>query len=230
MTTDENPQPSIDTHHPGVTNPQPTVTPAAEPAPRARGRVKAPLLIGIGAGLAVLLVGGAGAAIGLAVTSDEDDDDRASVVVQDDDRIAGTVVASQGAVASDAAALRSALDEAIADADGVGASGIEVEHDGWDVDVILTDGSEVDVHVAADGSAEVVNERPEATSDPTIDLDRFDAIVDAAIDAAGGGTIQSISTDDSGARYEVAVDLGSGREAEVHLAEDLAVVSVEHDD
>lgn len=218
----------------------PPGAPAAEPGPdRVRSRASRPLLIGAAAAVAVLLVGGAGAAIALSLS---DDDDRGAsplqLETQNDSkgsgaREGGSDSASPGPDSSSApataAALAEAIDAAVAEAGGIGATSIEVERDGWDVDVALDDRREVDVHVALDGVATVRQSGVDRDrdADPLLDPARIAAIVDAAIAAAGGGGVDSISTDDGRAFYEVSIDLDDGRDIEVELSETLEVISVD---
>lgn len=142
----------------------------------------------------------------------------------------GSGAGSAGAtVPADAAALVDAIDVAVAAASGKGATAIDVEHDGWEVDVQLSDGTDVEMHVALDGTATVRDTDDDRDNDPLLDTARVPAIVDAALAAAGGGTIESISTDDDSVRYDVSVDLGNGEDVEVELSESLEVISVDRD-
>ena len=130
---------------------------------------------------------------------------------------------------SEPAALVGAIDDAIAAAGGEGATSVEVERDGWKVDVRLSDGTEVDVRVFADGREPVVQQDDDDSSaDALLDTSRIEGIVDAAIAAAGGGTVDSIETeDDDSHAYSVQVDLGGDQDVDVDLAEDLTLVSVD---
>ncbi|GAA2175786.1 hypothetical protein GCM10009846_27030 [Agrococcus versicolor] len=234
---------------------QPTVEhPAAgADAPR-RGRgILKPVLIGAGAAAVVLAVAGIGIGVADALDDDGDDQVRTQPGVTapmtsggpqapsptnddqgqggSDDGQAGPSPAGPGvdASASEPAALVDAIDAAVAAADGEGATSVELERDGWKVDVLLADGTEVDVRVYADGrEALVQQDDDDSTGDPLLDTGRIADIVDAAIAAAGGGTVDSIESegDDSHA-FSVQVDLGGDRDVDVDLAEDLAVVSVD---
>ncbi|MBO0981196.1 hypothetical protein [Microbacterium sp. SD291] len=167
---------------------------------------------------------------------DRDDDSRGGD--RDDDRddrgdgVNGGGTAA-GAPATDAAALREAAEAAIAAADGTGASKIDVEHGGYEVEVLLADGEEIDVFVAADGTA-----TPEAaqdddrSSDPALDLKELDAIIDAALAASESeGAVDSVaSSDDDGVAYEVSIRLSDGRDADIELAADLSLVHADIDD
>ena len=129
--------------------------------------------------------------------------------------------------ASDAAELVAAIDTAVAEVDGLGATSIEIERGGWEVDVLTADGKEIEVLVREDGTV-AVGRSSTAGSDPVLDTAQVPAIVDAAIAAAGDGTIREISTDDSATvSFEVAVRTSAGRTVDVELAKNLSVVSVD---
>lgn len=233
--------------------PAPASEPAAAPADAKRRGIARPLLIGIGSAVAVLLIAGAGAAIALSIADGDDDRDDAGGYSQtgetgtqsddtgnrnDDQSDSGTDSDSgagqsdQGAVSADATALTDAIDAALAAVPGAtGATAIEVERNGWDVDVALEDGTETEVHVATDGTTTIREDDFDEDADPVLDTARISAIIDAAIAEAGGGTIESIQTDDDRDHYyEVTVDLGDGRDTEIEFTEDLTVVSVDTDD
>lgn len=230
---------------------------AAGPAGAAPPARRRNLLLGAAITAAVLLIAGAGAAIALSIDNANDGrDDPAPVSgtvspgTGDDqpgaddagdaaDGGGGGDLASPDpvptapntAVPADAASLVDAIDAAVAEVGGAGATSIEVERDGWDVDVVLDDRREIEVHVALDGTATVreTGDDDDRDSDPLLDTGRIPAIVDAALAAAGGGTIESISTDDGRVRYDVSVELGDGRDVDVELAEDLTLISVDDD-
>ena len=229
----------------------------AQPAAPAKTRTQknAPWLIGAGAAVAVLLLGGGGMAIGAALADNDRDDasgssedhrtsehrdddiDRAdSTTDADDDRggdredgsgSASGSAAGADLAKSDAASLADAIDAAIAKASGDGATSIEVERGGWSVDVALADGTEVEVYVEEGGSSTVRESDTERSSDPLIEISQLSSIVDAAIAKAGGGTVESISTDNDLARYEVSIDLGNGQDVDVEFDEKLAVIGVD---
>ncbi|GAA3923521.1 hypothetical protein [Microbacterium invictum] len=151
---------------------------------------------------------------------------------QERERQAQEEAARQAAEAQDAAsgsaALVVAIDLAVTAAQGTGASSVELESYGWSVDVILPDGSEVDVRVARDGTTTVRADHRDDEADPPIDTARIDDIVAAAIGAAGPGIVTSIETDD-GTRYDVTVAREAGGQVEVELAADLTVIAVDRD-
>ncbi|WP_434810598.1 hypothetical protein [Microbacterium sp. bgisy189] len=233
----------------------PEPTPGAEPAPQTaaapRRSIARPLLIGAAAGVGVLLVGGiAGAATGAfggpglfqtvpaAVSSTQapTTDATEPTATADDDRDAAeerereeaerrAMIESGG----DATALVDAIDRAVAAADGTGASSVEVESDGWKVDVILADGSEVDVRVGADGATTVRADHRDDDADPALDTARIAEIAAAAITAAGGtGSVTSIETDrDDSHAFSVSVFTGATDDVDVDLTETLEVVEID---
>ncbi|MFV0432883.1 MAG: hypothetical protein ACK5LO_02705 [Leucobacter sp.] len=129
---------------------------------------------------------------------------------------------------ADTKSLVDAIDAAVAEVKGTGATSIDVEHDGWEVDVALKDGKEAEVHVALDGTA-TVRETGNGDSDPLLDTKRVAAIAAAAVKAAGGGTVESISTESGATRYEVSVRLSDGHDVDVELGEKLDVRAVDND-
>lgn len=251
--------PAAPTAHPAAENagahtPPTAATPPAAPTAAAtereeRRRKARPILIGAGAAAAVLLLGGGGIAIGAAL-SDDDEDDQVSLTnsesspgVQSDD--SGQSAApgdddaedesgsgsggTAGTVPADAAALTEAIDAAIAEANGEGATAIDVERDGYDVDVQLADGSELEVRVALDGAATAREGDSDTDEDPLLDTSKIGDIIDAALGEAGGGTIESISTDTGSAAYEVTVDMGNGDDTDIDLDTNLQVLNVDRD-
>lgn len=223
----------------------------AQPAKRGRGILR-PVLIGSGAALTILAVAGIGMTIADAVGDGDDDPSRGDVAATapaptgdaaspgatdapDDSAAPGTTPAPSGedrpggtAGSDEPADLVAAIDAAIAAAGGGEATSIEVERDGWDVDVRLPDGTEVDVRVLADGEPVVRadDDGDDTSNDPALDPSRIADIRDAAIAAAGGGSLVSIETDDEGGlRYEVEVAMGDD-DVDVELADDLSVIEV----
>jgi uncharacterized membrane protein YkoI len=122
----------------------------------------------------------------------------------------------------------SAIDAALLAAGGGVATSIDVEDQGWEVDVRLEDGSDVDVRVPLSGEPIVrADDDDDRSNDAALDPARVAAISEAAIAAAGGGAVMSIETEDDGqVRFEVEVAQG-GDDVDVELADDLAVVSVD---
>lgn len=143
-----------------------------------------------------------------------------------------------GMPASDAAAMRAAAEEAIAETDAKGVTSIDVERIGYEIEVQLADGSEPDVRVAEDGTVTVEKDRQDDDDrpEPLLDLDKLADIQKAALSAVskqGGadGVVDSVSTSDDGrVAYGISVRLPDGRDADVELAADLTVVTVDLDD
>ncbi len=132
-----------------------------------------------------------------------------------------------GAASSEAPDLVAAIETAIAAAGGGSATSIEVEGGGWHVDVRLDDGSELDVRVPVSGDALVrEDDHDDRSSDLALDTARIPAIVDAAVAAAGGGSVRSIESEDDEVRYEVEVAI-DGDDTDIDLADDLTVLAVE---
>ncbi|MFE6997461.1 hypothetical protein ACFVAE_15975 [Microbacterium sp. NPDC057659] len=150
---------------------------------------------------------------------DADDDDAA------DDRRTGTQAPS------DAASLRAAAESALAETGAQGATSIEAEHGGYEVELRRTDGSEIDAFVTSDGAVRVTDDQgDDRTDDALIDLGRLPALTGAAVQAANG-TVEKVSTTSrSGAVYEIDVRANDGRDAEILLAADTTVVGVDLDD
>ena len=227
--------------------------------PRRRG-VSRPVLFGVGAGVALLLVGGVGLAVGMELGEDDHDapssqqapgdddrDDRAEGdrrdggQPQDRDDERGDDRGDRGEAggelaASDVESLNDAATAALDATGGAGVSSIDVERGGYEVEVQFDDGTDADVFVSTGGEVSEPRSRDEDTSsEPVLDLERLDAIADAASAAAsttdGEGMIDSISTsDDDAVAFEVTIRFEDGRKFEAALAEDLSVVSTDLDD
>lgn len=214
-------------------------------------RVGRPVLLGVGAGIALLLVGGAGLAAGMALAGDDrdgsstspegasrnadrDDDDRREAEPRDASTSGGT----SALAASDPAALRDAAAAAVAATGGSGASSIDVEAGGYEVEVQLDGGVDADVFVSAGGTVSAPFDRDgDPAQEPVLELDRIERIVAAAMDAApavtGGreSVVDSVSTsDDPGVAFEVTLRHDRGGEVEVALADDLTVIATDLDD
>jgi hypothetical protein len=233
---------------PTPTTPQPT-----EQATPKR-RVSRPLLIGAGAGLAVLLVGAAGLGIGLAV-ADDDDDRAVSLTGASSDANgdtgggtsgsgssgsgsgssgsstsgSGSAGAAASGVDASADALIDAIDRAVAAAGGAGATHVEVERGGHDVDVQLADGTDVDVFLPLEGDARVDTPDDDRDDDRLLDTATLADAIDAALAEAPRGTVREVSADDDSDRLDVHLDLDDGTDVEVTLDGSLTVVSVDHD-
>ncbi|ERG65252.1 hypothetical protein L332_12485 [Agrococcus pavilionensis RW1] len=205
---------------------------ADEPTARSRGRgILRPILIGTGAAAVVLAVAGVGLSIADAFDDDEDPVPAASTSATaepGDDRDDDSAAAVDGTVPAEPADLAAAIEAAVTAAGGGDATSVEVERDGWKVDIRLADGSEVEVRVPLSGDPVVrADDDGDGSSDVPLDPSRIAAISDAAIAAAGGGVVVSIETeDDADVRFDVEVELG-GEDVDVELAEDLSVISAD---
>ena len=196
-----------------------------------------PLVLGAGAVAALLLAGGV--AYGISEATYDVNDEVRTVTASEtgdgndrDDRAAGDTAGS------DPASFRDAAEQAVAEAGGRGASSIDLQGRGHEVDVELDDGGSTEVHVSSDGAMRLETEGPDRfdREDPVLDLADLDSIFDAALAASGDagvrdGAVDSVSaSDDRGVAYEVSVRGADGREVDVDLADDLSVVATEVDD
>jgi uncharacterized membrane protein YkoI len=253
MNSNEKPQTENPTER--IPEAQQPAAPQPERPARRSGRIA---LIAAGAVVALLAVGGGAYALGANAEDDADDDRRSSPQVaadrtddsdaaqddrgddaddrSDDGSGQGTGSAAPGDPV-DAAALRAAAEKAISETGAEGATSIDVERGGYEVEVRLLDGTEPDVFVAVDGTVTTGRDDDRDDSpDPLLDLGRLDAIADAALKAAASsaaadGVIDDISTsDDPGVAYEVSIRLSDDRDADVDLDAKLGVVTVDVDD
>ena len=229
-------------------------SPSTEPASaKPRRWFRQPAVIGVGAALGTLLLIGGTVAITLEVVEEynwyssdraliNDNSDRALI---NDDGGAPVVITPGGALplasgasalTADAASLTSAIDRAVAAVDGVGASSVAISSGLYEIDVLLADGREVDVYIAADGT---ITADPVANNDlfddPALDTNRLSDVVDAALAAVTasvgqGGTITELSTTSSpGRAFDITVMLAGGGEVSLELADDLSVVEFDRD-
>ncbi|MFE6736958.1 hypothetical protein [Microbacterium sp. NPDC057650] len=131
---------------------------------------------------------------------------------------------------SDAASLRAAAEKAIAETGAQGATSIKAEHGGYEVELRRSDGTEIDAFVTSDGAVRVTDDQDDRSDDALIDLSRLPALTGAAVKAANGTVDKVSTTSQPGAAYEVEVRANDGRDAEVLLGADAAVVGVDLDD
>lgn len=205
-------------------------TTATTAAPR---RKRKGLFIGAGATAALLLAGGV--AYGIAGDTGDNGDSVRSVAAENR---TDSGAPQDPRDLSDAASFRDAAEQAVAEAGGHGASSIDLEGNGHEVDVELDDGGSADVHVATDGAMRIETEEADRSGDedPALDLAALEDIMEAALAASGDagvrdGYVESVSSsDDRGVTYDVSVRGQDGREVEVDLADDFSVTATELDD
>lgn len=216
-----------------------TAAGTAGTAATAGGSSKRSALIGVAAGAAVVLIAAGAFAIGSAVSGGNGDSAATQTESTEDPGASADqgepeappesgAATDAGGETSEADALVAAIDAAVAEAGGTGAVKIEVEGDGWEVEVRMPDGTETDVDVSRDGVATVRETDDDRGDDPLIDTAQIPEIVSISVEAAGGGTIESIETDDDEMRYEVHVGSDDG-EVEIELSSSLEVLSVDRD-
>lgn len=207
----------------------------ATTAPRSTKRKG--LIIGTGALAALLLAGGV--TCGVAENSEDgtgDNDGSPRTVAAENQ--ADNEGPQNSRSMPDAASFRDAAEQAVAEAGGTGASSVDIEGNGHEVEVELDNGGSAEVHVAADGAMRIETEDADRfdQQDPVLDLDTLDDVIDAALAASGeagvsDGVVDSVSaSDDRGVTYEVSVQGQDGREVDVDLADDFSVVATDLDD
>lgn len=216
-------------------NDQDHATPASQPS-----IWRKPAVAGVAVAAGVLLVGGAGAAIGIGIASsdrgaEEGADETVALTAAptepdtEVDTEPDTEVVSYAANPHEADALSWAITQAIAEAAGVGATEIEVRNNSWQVEVQRADGTEAEVVVSFDGTS-VIREEDEDDDDddPLIDLEQLSDLVSISLATAGSGVVEQISTDDDDDHfYEVEVRLESGAEVEIEFDAELNVIEVD---
>jgi YD repeat-containing protein len=129
--------------------------------------------------------------------------------------------------------MQRASDAALAETGGGTITELEYDDGGYDVEVRLADGTEVDVELAGDFSVRSTD--PEGADEEDDDLDdmplgetQHQRASDAALAESGGGTVTDVEYDGSG--YEVEIRLDDGSEIDVDLAADFSVINTENDD
>lgn len=160
---------------------------------------------------------------------DDDDDDRGDHDSQEDQQHESS---KAPLASSDVTAVHQAADQAVAHTNAKGVRSIEIEHGGYEVEVQLSDGSEQDVFVAADGritTSKAEKDDDHEQAETLLDLTKLQAVVDAARDALKDQNSQfdSISSnDDSDSAYEVEFTSGND-DVEVELNAALKVMDSE---
>lgn len=198
------------------------------------GKRPSKLLIGAAVAIGLVLAGGIGAAIAAQVVGNDSAPTTPGVTLSPEpaDPTPTPDDATPDPADSptdDPEAFQYAVTVAIAETGADGATSIETVRDGWEVDV-RRGIEEIDVYVASDGTATVVDSDDEDDRDRFIVVDQIPDIFHTAIEAAGGGTVQQISTDDDDDHfYQVDIRLDNGQEVEVELTETLGVHDVDVD-
>jgi uncharacterized membrane protein YkoI len=149
---------------------------------------------------------------------------------------------------ADAADLDAAIEAALAEVGPGTVIEADVDDDSnhaYEIDVRLDGGGEVEVKLDADlAIVSVRQESPDddgdgddASKDDASDDDASEAVTDASVRAkaekaalaeVGSGTVVSVElSDDADHVYEVEIDLGNGRDADVELDADFRVVKVD---
>jgi uncharacterized membrane protein YkoI len=127
--------------------------------------------------------------------------------------------------------LQSASAAALAETGGGTVTDVEADDGGYDVNVRLDDGTEIEVDL--DGAFAVVRtdrdqrDGPDGDDLPISDTDRQRAS-DAALAEAGSGAVADVERDADG--YDVEVRLEDGTELEIDLGVDFGVLHTERDD
>jgi uncharacterized membrane protein YkoI len=158
-------------------------------------------------GTAVLLVaGGVGAA---AATADADD--------PGDPGLAGTD-------------LQRVADAAVTAAGGGRVTATEVDDGGYEVEVTLDDGTEVDVQLDRDLTVTGTwRDAPDTQPGQPLGTPDLAGASEAALSEAGGGRVTDADVDDDDGTYEVEVTLDDGTEVDVQLDRDLTVTGTWRD-
>lgn len=147
--------------------------------------------------------------------------------------LAGAIQNRGGPAVSGDDAARAA-DAALRVAGGGQILSVERSDDGgaaWDVDV-LRDGQEIEIRLD-DSSRDISTRRdaePAEADDQPLSPQDARRAGEAAVSAAGGGSVESVErSDDPGETYEIEV-IRSGREIDVALDENFSTVHVRDDD
>lgn len=229
-----------------LTSPTPSTN---RPAEKNRGLSRASR-IGLGVGAAALgLVALTAGVTAVALDGfDDDDDDRVPAALSsstsdsagddsgdsgdsDSDSTSGTAgsAAQDSDVTASANEFEEARDAAIDAAGGGQLIELERSRDGWIAEVLLDDGTDVDVRLTADLGESTVG-TPEPSDDVragSFDGDGIARAIEAALDETGGAAHEIALTDDDGGAYQV--DVRGDARGEVLLDEAFAVIAVDND-
>lgn len=227
-----------------LTSPTPSTN---RPAEKNRGLSRASR-IGLGVGAAALgLVALTAGVTAVALDGfDDDDDDRVPAAFSgstsdsgdsggddsgDSDSTSGTAgsAAQDSDITASANEFEEARDAAIDAAGGGQLTELERSRDGWIAEVLLDDGTDVDVRLTADLGESTVG-TPEPSDDVragSFDGDGIARAIEAALDETGGAAHEIALTDDDGGAYQV--DVRGDARGEVLLDEAFAVIAVDND-
>jgi uncharacterized membrane protein YkoI len=96
--------------------------------------------------------------------------------------------------------------------------------------ILIAAGAATVAAVATAGGVAVATNGDDGPASHQYTQEQADAAKKAALEATGGGTVNSVESDDeNGATYEVEVTRPDGRTVDVRLDEDYAVVVIEGD-
>ena len=126
--------------------------------------------------------------------------------------------------------LAGAADAAVRAAGGGRVTGTDVEDDdesysGYEIEVTLDDGTEVDVQLDRDLTVTGTwRDLPDTLPGQPIGTPDLTGAAEAAVRAAGGGRVTGSDVEDDATTYEVEVTLDDGTQVDVQLDRDLDVV------
>lgn len=214
-------------------NPSSPAPSTNRPAEKNRGLSRASR-IGLGVGAAALgLVALTAGVTAVALDAfDDDDDDRVPAAFSgDSDSNSSTAgsAAQDSDVTASADEFEEARDAAIDAAGGGQLIELERSRDGWIAEVLLDDGTDVDVRLTADLGESTVG-TPEPSDDARVgsfDGDGIARAIEAALDETGGTAHEIALTDDDGGAYQV--DVRGDARGEVLLDAAFAVIAVDND-
>ena len=132
--------------------------------------------------------------------------------------------------------MQRARDAALAEAGGGTVTEIESDDGGYDVEVRLDDGTEIEIElgndftVRATESGQVDDGDDDGRDDDDLPVDEAtrQRATDAALASAGGGTVTEVEHDGNG--FDVEVRLDDGTELDIDLAPDFSVLHKDTDD
>lgn len=127
--------------------------------------------------------------------------------------------------------LARASEAALAESGQGTVTSFEVDRDGYDVEVRLSDGTDLDVDLDLDFVVVRTRADDQDGEDRNIDTDNVDLqqASDAALGEVGEGTVVSVEVDEGGG-YDVEIVLDNRAELDIDLNADFEVVRTERDD